>query len=76
MSERITTFRAVDFNRGGLRVTRNLPSVWVVDALGRRLIFRRYSRHAYLIAFGRVVFDWWPGDKDDRLRIFNRIVMR
>ena len=50
------------------------------NALGRRVIFRRYRQtkcpHTYLMLVGRIVFDWWPNDRGDRLRVLNRIVLR
>lgn len=68
-------FRRIDFNTGPLRVKRNMPRVWVVDLLWRRVIFRSYPRHKYLIVLAfplsrRTVFDWWPNDRGDRLRLF------
>lgn len=75
-----TRFRPINIRTGPLRIKRNMPSVWVIDALWRRIIFRHYPRHTYLIVtplpFRRTVFDWWPNDCGDRLRVFGVRVVR
>ena len=57
-----------------LRIKHNDPHVWVINATWRRLIVRKYPRHFYIIAFGRIVIDWWPNDDRDRLQLFSRTV--
>lgn len=71
-------YRVIDFRTKPVRIKRNLRRVWVVDLLWRRVIFRSYPRHKYLMIvkpFKFTVFDWWPNDKGDRLRLFGRKVL-